>query len=133
MRIHLESTLDAKPVSLVVSVISSRNFIRTNLNKDRFEQYLETTGPDYVVRINSAGMVGDARKLLEGLEFTDGGDPEKLDIRYRLDFEDQGRRIQTLYVGAFGEVLSDRRALRPRPSDHWIRKFWGMIEADVVK
>ena len=134
-RVHVDlgDFREAKAPAIVINVISSRKLFRTNLNQDRFDRYLESNGPDYVLRVRATGAIGELTQLITGLELSAFGTAEGIDLRYRLDFENNGTRVETIYVGPFGEILYQGKPFQPRGDEPWTRRLWSILGADIVK
>jgi len=133
VRVDLSAFREARARAIVINVISARTLFRTNLNQDRFERYLESNGPDYVLRVMAAGTIEELTQLITGLELSRSGTADGIDLRYRLDFEGNGTRVETMYVGPFGEILYHGEPFRPRGKEPWTRRLWSILEADIVK
>lgn len=133
VELDLQEFRMAKDPVVIVDVISARRLFRTNLNQERFEKYLESTGPDYTLMIKSRGSIGELTDALEALPLNDVGDLEHVDLRYRVVFLDGEKRLKVLFVGPFGDILEEGKRLRATTKDGWVTKLWASLAADVVK
>lgn len=118
---------------VVVHAISVQRMMRVQLTKERFDPYVDTNGADYVLTILDPGRSRRIAQLLEQLELkVVPEDGPTAGVRYRLRFLDGDTILQTLYISPFGEVVDDKRVLRPVGKSTWIREFWEELQRDLV-
>ena len=133
LTLDLDAFVEAQEPVVVISVVSSHRLFRTNLNLDRFEEYLQTSGSDYVLRISAPGPIRQFTQLMTSLELAESGDADRMDLRYRIDLEDRGEPLFRFYVGAFGEILHEGRAYDLKSENSWLRRAWEILETDVLR
>ncbi len=132
MRIDLSGMLDADTCAVTIYVVSVRKLFRTNLNRERFESYLATNGPDYVIRVGDTSRAKKLARVITSLEFEGYGEAEGIDLRYKLDFEVDSRLVESLYVTPFGEVLYQGKRLRALGNRRWIDQLWSIVTKDFA-
>jgi hypothetical protein len=128
----LGALLSTKTPTLVISAVSVRRLFRSNLNQERFDNYLQTAGPDYVLKVQEPGRAQELIGLLGALNFTEASSPDNADLRYRVEVQQAGEPFATIYIGAFGELVYEGRRWQPKAND-WLHQLWKVIETDVLK
>lgn len=125
--------LEQEEVSLRIDAISVHKLFRTSLNRERFEDYLTTVGPDYSLTIRERGTVGEIVGILRSLDLRKPDPHAVFDLRYKLTFFANKEPVSTVYVGGFGEVLlpPDFELVEPKRRS-WLRDTWNALEADVL-
>jgi hypothetical protein len=124
--------LSTKTPTLVISAVSVSRLFRSNLNQERFDNYLQTTGPDYVLKVQEPGRAQRIIELLGALNCTEASSLDHADFRYRVEVQQAGRTFATLYIDAFGKLLYEGRLWQPKDND-WLHQVWKVIETDVLK
>ena len=133
MTVVPEGFLATRERSVVVEAISARKLFRTNLDQERFENYLQTSGPDYVLRITTSGMIKELVDRLQSLQMKESLSSELIDLRYRISFDDGEKNLGRVYVGAFGEILTQGKVFQPDVKGKWLREVWTILQSDIIK
>ncbi|HKY34066.1 MAG TPA: hypothetical protein VJV23_16170 [Candidatus Polarisedimenticolia bacterium] len=116
---------------LVVHVISPWRLFYTNVDLQRFEGVLKDPGPDYLIQIRDPGLCKRLAEVISATAFDVRGSQETLDLRYKVEFLDQDRKLFEMHASPSGELLLDGTAYLSRSGGEWLRQVQFAIWHDL--
>lgn len=129
----LQELLAAEKVKLSIAVLSPWRLFKSPLHPAVFEEYLRDSGPDYLLEVHGTARGKRILEILAAAEFQGMDAPTtKLDLRYRVTIDADGRPTVVIYADAHGTLVYEGKVFDAEATDRWLPRFWELLVDDMV-
>ena len=124
---------------LRVDAISPHILTGSGLTRKSFDAWLQSGMPHYAVETNDSIVVKAVVSVISGIDLElSNVEPDRVDIRYRIQFATPEKPTVTLYADPWGYVILGDRVFRARTggvfraktAGRWLAPFWKALRSE---
>ena len=115
---------------IIVSIVDTSADFYIDLDRDKFEDMLQSAGPDCVITINAPRVTGRlVKRMAETIGRCTTSPPIRPDFRYRIAVAEAGRTVTLYYFTKFGEIYDGTGRCGVAQDQTVYEEIWREIDA----